>query len=61
MDVDANYMYCNIIESAYIRVYDKETREQKTINVGALTHILKIFDDYLILIDNEELLVFEKK
>ena len=39
----------------------KETKDEKVVDVGVLAHLVKIVDQYLILIDSDVLYVLEKK
>jgi hypothetical protein len=61
MDVDGTKLYCNESENTAVRIYDKASREEKCFDSGVLAHLIKLFDDYLIMVDAEDLYILEKQ
>lgn len=61
MEQDDEYLYCVEYGNSLFRVYEKESNEKRFIDVGLLTNTLKLFQDYIVLMDTTFMYIVEKK
>ena len=59
MDMNDEYLFHSVFGTTKIRKIDLETLEEKVIDTGIMTHYIKLFYEYLFIVDMNCLYIFD--